>query len=200
MSPRACRGLIVDMDGLLRHYDIARLPTVAAAHGVTAQALLHAAFAPERLRRVVTGQLPHDDWVAEVGAATGSVQAAATWLNGEAYVGEDVAELVRAVRASGRPTAILTNGTTRTREHVAPMGLVDLVDHFVCTAELGVAKPDAAAYHHVCGLLGLAPAEVFFTDDTPANVDGAQVAGLDAVLFTDAPALAEQLTARGLLP
>lgn len=48
------------------------------------------------------------------------------------------------------------------------------------SSELGVRKPAPTAYLHVCELMGTAPEEVLFIDDTLINVEGALEAGLDA--------------------
>ena len=49
------------------------------------------------------------------------------------------------------------------------------------------------------GLVGLAPEEVFFTDDRLDNVEGARKVGFDAVQFVGVEALREELRARGRL-
>lgn len=46
--------------------------------------------------------------------------------------------------------------------------------------ELGVKKPDAATFLHVCGLHGLNPARTLFLDDSIQHVRGAEEAGLVA--------------------
>ena len=48
--------------------------------------------------------------------------------------------------------------------------------------ELGLRKPERAAFEKVCAEMGVQPQEVLFFDDTRENVEGARVAGLQAVL------------------
>jgi HAD superfamily hydrolase (TIGR01509 family) len=50
------------------------------------------------------------------------------------------------------------------------------------SSELGLRKPDRAAFTAVAGRTGFRPAEILFFDDTAENVTGAQAAGLQAVL------------------
>lgn len=64
--------------------------------------------------------------------------------------------------------------------------------------EVGAMKPDPLIYRVAIERAGVAAERVFFTDDKQENVDGAIACGLDAVLFTGAEALAEQLRSRGL--
>ncbi|HSN19422.1 MAG TPA: HAD family phosphatase [Usitatibacter sp.] len=47
--------------------------------------------------------------------------------------------------------------------------------------ELGVRKPDRAAFHRVAREIGVAPERILFFDDTEPNVEGARRAGLQAV-------------------
>jgi putative hydrolase of the HAD superfamily len=92
------------------------------------------------------------------------------------------------------PLAILSN---------APAALARAIDtgpwapafvHRVFSADIGVAKPEPAAYRILCQRLGTGPRGVVFVDDRPENVAGADAAGLRGVLFTDVPALAEALS------
>jgi len=60
-------------------------------------------------------------------------------------------------------------------------------------------KPDREIYQRAVERAGVPPQRIFFVDDRPENVAGAVAAGLDAVLFEGASALAESLRARGLV-
>jgi putative hydrolase of the HAD superfamily len=50
------------------------------------------------------------------------------------------------------------------------------------SSELGLRKPDPAAFHRVAGRMGFEPEEVLFFDDGPENVEGARTAGMQSVL------------------
>lgn len=64
--------------------------------------------------------------------------------------------------------------------------------------ELGALKPQPAIFERAAELAGVAPAEIFFTDDTPGHVAGAQAVGFDAVPYTTTAELARQLRQRGV--
>jgi putative hydrolase of the HAD superfamily len=51
------------------------------------------------------------------------------------------------------------------------------------SCDLGVAKPEPAAYEAVLDALGVTADGVLFVDDRPANIAGAQAVGIRAVLF-----------------
>ncbi|WAS89605.1 HAD family hydrolase [Nannocystis punicea] len=86
--------------------------------------------------------------------------------------------LVSRLRARGHRIALATNFARAwlavIRERLGGSGLVD---HWLCSAELGVAKPDPGFWAH---LRALAPA-VVVVDDQTANIAAARAAGLTAV-------------------
>lgn len=60
-------------------------------------------------------------------------------------------------------------------------------------------KPQPEIFELLCSRAGIAPADCLFIDDSPKNVAGAKVVGMDAVQFTSPDALEADLVARGLL-
>lgn len=61
--------------------------------------------------------------------------------------------------------------------------------------ELGMMKPDPAAFTEVVRRAGLDAATTVFIDDVAANVEGARIAGLIGVHFTGETALRRELAA-----
>ncbi len=49
------------------------------------------------------------------------------------------------------------------------------------SCEMGVRKPDREAFEAVARAISVPPGRILFFDDTPANVEGARAAGLQAV-------------------
>ena len=66
------------------------------------------------------------------------------------------------------------------------------------SGEIGLIKPDRAIYDRHAETFALEPAASLFIDDSQKNVDGAIAAGWQAVLFTDAARLAQDLRQRGV--
>jgi putative hydrolase of the HAD superfamily len=106
----------------------------------------------------------------------------------EEYVGTlntELAEYFAALRPGYR-TGILSNSFVGAREREQERyGFEDMADVVVYSHEIGVRKPDPAAYLLVCDRLGVAPAEAVFLDDKEVAVDGARAVGMAAVLFRD---------------
>lgn len=60
------------------------------------------------------------------------------------------------------------------------MGLASMLDHCYASFELGCYKPALRGFELIVEDLKVKPAEVFFVDDNPANVEAAKKAGLEA--------------------
>lgn len=90
-------------------------------------------------------------------------------------------EVVAQVRAAGTACYLATNQDAYRaacmREN-APYG--EVLDGAYYSCDIGAAKPSAAFFGHIVADLGIAPDQLLFLDDQPANVAGARSAGLDA--------------------
>jgi putative hydrolase of the HAD superfamily len=84
-----------------------------------------------------------------------------------------------------RRTGILSNSGPGARERERHHGFEDITHDIVYSHEVGVAKPDPAAYALTTERLGVHPHEVLFLDDVEANIEAARAAGWHAVLHVD---------------
>jgi putative hydrolase of the HAD superfamily len=94
----------------------------------------------------------------------------------------DAAPALAAASATHR-LGLLTNGAPcLQREKLAASGLEHYFDVVVVSGDLGVGKPDAAAFHHALDLLGARPEDATMVGDSlERDVEGALAAGLEAV-------------------
>jgi len=76
--------------------------------------------------------------------------------------------------------------------------LRDAFDVYALSFRIGVCKPEAEIFRTAAELAGVAPGEIFYTDDTAEHVAGARAVGFDAVQFTGAEELAAELRQRGV--
>lgn len=61
--------------------------------------------------------------------------------------------------------------------------LFSYFDHCFLSNEMGMVKADAGAFKYVVDHLDLHPAEILFIDDRQDNIDSAQDAGLNTILY-----------------
>jgi len=108
--------------------------------------------------------------------------------------------LVERLAAAGVPLFCLTNfGDELFRQFRRDHPIFDLFDDIIVSGVEKVAKPEPRIYQITEERSGRAGAQLFFTDDNPANIAAAKARGWDAHLFTDAVSLEAQLVAAGLL-
>jgi putative hydrolase of the HAD superfamily len=60
-----------------------------------------------------------------------------------------------------------------------------MTDDIIYSHEVGLGKPDPEVYELTAERLGVAPDEIVFLDDVPANVAAARAAGWHAVLHEE---------------
>ncbi len=109
--------------------------------------------------------------------------------------------ILQDLHARGVRLVALTNWSAETFRH-APETYPEvfaLFDDVIVSGVEGVAKPDPAIFEVLGRRLGHSIDGVLFVDDAEANVAAARAAGMDAVRFTDAASLSEDLVRRGLL-
>jgi epoxide hydrolase-like predicted phosphatase len=92
---------------------------------------------------------------------------------------------VRAARDAGVRTGLLSNswgsGVTYDRDMLA-----SLFDDVVISGEVGLHKPQREIFELACERLGVEPADCVFVDDLRENCEGAEAAGMTAVLHRGA--------------
>ncbi|MFJ3495431.1 HAD family hydrolase [Streptomyces sp. NPDC086091] len=83
----------------------------------------------------------------------------------------DVLPVLDALADSHRH-AVLSNSSLPVQDHkLRALGVHDRFESILCAVELGVSKPDAAAFLASCEALGLSPQEVAYVGDHP-EIDG----------------------------
>ncbi|OII62733.1 hydrolase [Streptomyces sp. CC53] len=75
---------------------------------------------------------------------------------------------------------VLSNSSLHNQDRkLRVLGVRDRFEAVVCAADIGISKPEAAAFHAACDALGLAPYEVAYVGDQPdIDARGATEAGL----------------------
>jgi epoxide hydrolase-like predicted phosphatase len=72
--------------------------------------------------------------------------------------------------------------------------IADLFDDMIISAEVGLLKPDRRIYELAVQRLSVQPDEAVFIDDMPVNVEGAQIAGLQAIQYLNNQQVIEALS------
>ena len=123
----------------------------------------------------------------------------ANWQDMVPHAYDNTVTLLRNLIAQGIDVTLLTNFAADTfREAGAMYPFLGESRGVTVSGEIGLVKPDRGIYEHHAARFGLKPERTLFIDDSLANVEGAKAAGWQAVHFTGAAKLAEDLLRYGL--
>jgi len=183
------RALLIDLDGVLRHWDPTVATTVEHSYGLEPGALLRTAMSWELLRPAVNGEITDAQWMALVASRLPLDQAEATaavtqWHQHRGSVDPAVLAFVRDVRAAGLPVGLATNATDLLHADLVQLGLEAEFDTVFNSSEMKIHKPAPEYFHRAHAALGLDPQWVLFVDDDDRAIRGARAAGLPAYRWT----------------
>jgi len=116
-------------------------------------------------------------------------------------VNEAVLNWTFVLQEAGVRTGILSNMPRDMLERIETLfRWFDRFDVKIFSCDVGVSKPDPSIYRTCLDALGLEAGKVLFFDDVPANVKGAEQAGIRTVLFRDYEDALRQVAEKGWLP
>lgn len=198
------KGLIFDFGGVLwdMRWDVSR--ELEREHGLRERTIAQTLFTGDTWQRIEVGDGDREAWLR--GAHTQLETIAGRelpplhqhWRERQHVITPNI-ELVRALRPAYR-TAVLSNADSSLPARLRDIGIHDLFDSIVCSAEVGLAKPEPRIYALAAERLGMPPSACVFVDDLESNVQAARDAGMHGVYFrVDAgDSLAEQLAVLGV--
>jgi glucose-1-phosphatase len=109
------------------------------------------------------------------------------------------AELVAQTRASVAIGCFSNTNALHWHDHIAAWPLTGLFEHRFLSFELGLLKPDVAAFAQVASLLTVPAGRVLFLDDNAVNVAGAAAAGFQAARATGVQEARQRLAEAAVL-
>ena len=199
-------ALIVDLDGVIRHWDMEHFAATAQSLGLTREEFAAVAFTAELLDAGMIGTITFEQWADEIGrraaerhgSDAASVSAGFSVLQWS--VDHEVVALLREVREKGAAkVALFSNASTKLESDLASVALDVEFDVVFNSARLGIAKPDPQAFVTVAQRLETPVDRCLFVDDTLPNVEGARQAGMQAAAFVGVAPLRTLLAEAGLV-
>jgi putative hydrolase of the HAD superfamily len=99
---------------------------------------------------------------------------------------EAVWEWIDQLRGAGKRVAILSNMPRELGEALkSRTDRLQIFDRVTLSYEVRSIKPEPAIYEHCLEGLGTEPKQTLFLDDRIANIQGAEMLGIDAIEFLD---------------
>jgi glucose-1-phosphatase len=196
--------LYFDLGKVLVNFSVEQmLQQVGAAAGIDAEAVRNAILDGRMLHDLEAGRLSSREFYEAFCAATDTstdfdrLIAAATEIF---ELNLPVVPIVAQLQQAGYRMGILSNTCDMHWEYCCRRYRIvsDCFSVYALSYKIGAVKPEAAIFHAAAELADCQPEEMFFVDDIPGHVAGARAAGVDAVQFTTAEGLAEELRQRGI--
>ena len=189
MSPRGLRGVAFDWGGVFTvgTFDGRAIARLARLFGVD-EAVLRPAYL-ELMELFEVGGFDLPGFTERLSRSLGRDVDAGAFR--EAFVDAPVERPEMYALVAGLPdelaVGMLSNNVPVLCDRVRDDPRCARIERFLFSNEIGVRKPDAAAFMALAEALQLAPHEIVFIDDHPGNVRAAQGLGFEAVLL-DTPA------------
>lgn len=181
-------GLIFDFGGVIWNMRWDACQELEQAYSLPRGAVFRTLYRTEAWREVERGRGDRQAWLDGAHRALEELAGRPLprlhelWRERQHLLSENVA-LIRALRPLYR-TAILSNADISLRARIErDLGLQDLFDAIICSAEAGMAKPDLAIYRLAADLLALPTDACLFVDDYEPNIKAAEEAGMRALLY-----------------
>jgi len=180
-------ALLFDLGGVIMGIDLDRcFASWGADAGVPLAILRERHRYDEMHERHERGEASDAEFFASRARMLGIELAEERWLAGwnEIFT-EEITAVVRLVdRVRHRVPVYAFSNTNAAHMRVWSQRFAPALEHFrevFVSHELGARKPERAAFEAVARRIGVEPGRILFFDDSQANVEGARIAGLQAV-------------------
>lgn len=188
MTSPGIEAVILDFGGVLwdMRWDVAS--ALDADHGLPRSSVFETLYRTDTWREIERGVGDPAAWresahrALEARASRPLPRLHDRWREAQHAI-EPTLALVRALRPPYK-VSILSNADATLRHRLErEIRIHDLFDDIVCSAEVGMAKPEPAIFRLAADRLGVPPARCVFVDDWDENIAAAERVGMRAILF-----------------
>ncbi len=183
--------ILIDFDGVIRHWNSANIEELSATLGVDKNTVFLCAFSERYLIPAITGRIYHREWsdlvedeLSESYDTEIATRLVKEWYESSFEIDCNFLEQIR-IASKNTQLILVTNATNRLDSDLERCGLVNAFDQIVNSSEIGVAKPDNSFFEITLNSLGVQTKECIFIDDTLANVEAAEALGILSLQHTN---------------
>lgn len=197
-------NVVFDLGGVLIDWNPRYLYRKLLSHDAEVERFLNEVCTDEWIMQMDAG-LPMSEGITEKVREFPEHEALirAWWKRWPEMLGKPLAETVEVLqelREAGTPLYVLSNWSAETYPLAEP--IFPFLGWFrgkVISGEVKMKKPDLEIYQHLLEHFRLEPSQTVFIDDKPINVEAANTAGVQGLVFTDAAKLRTDLGQMRLL-
>lgn len=179
--------ILIDFDGVIRHWSSDELELIETKLGLKAGALFSVAFKSEYLVPAITGQFSHEQWLANVEVALAMLysqeiaeQLITCWRSLKFKIDHDFLTEIRS-RAPSASLVLVTNATSRLPSDLVKAKLKSAFDNVINSSEIKTAKPNVEFFVKTLSIIDQPVENVIFIDDSLANIKAAKNLGITSV-------------------
>jgi putative hydrolase of the HAD superfamily len=197
--PDALEAVILDMDGVVRHWRPGPASAVEKAYGLPSGSIGSVALAVPEYQLGVLGVCTFADWLdaiareLSIGIGIRAREAVDRWATYRGEIDRDTMAIVKRLR-SRVPVHVLSDAHDCFIDDMRQLGVSGAFDGFHYSAEMRLAKPDPAAYLSALERIGIPADRCVFADDRTENVVAARSVGILAFAFTTPAAFADAMS------
>jgi putative hydrolase of the HAD superfamily len=190
-------ALVCDVGDVVILFDPAVSAGIEETYGLAQGSLLATLLKSPAGRLASVGAISSAQWL-RFARSELPPRAVDEWLRYHGELNAPVVKMLATVRAAGVRLVFLSNATGRLWDDLAFHGISDLAEKVFCSASIGVAKPDPAAYRYAIEAMSLPVARSLYVDDTPSWVEAGRAVGLRGHVYVSAERLREELVRAGV--
>ena len=198
MRDKSFRAVIFDYGGVLAR-TVDQEPRAAWERrlGMSAGALTKAVHDQDFWEAAQKGRIKSDAHWQAVGETLGLSEPLLKELRKAFYAGDVLNQRLLSViddlRQQGLKVGLLSNFSSDLRGMLEAQDMLRIFDHIAISAEIGVMKPEAAAYKAILEMLVEPASACIFIDDLSANVAAARELGMQGIVFEDTSSCLQSL-------
>lgn len=180
------RGIIFDCFGVLYRGSLTHLAELADLSDQ--QAVHDLAHASDH------GYIGYDEYFEQLGALVHKPAAEVQTIVRERHVrNTELVALVRQLRSNYKVGMLSNVGRGVITTLFSEAELQELFDAVVLSSDVGLIKPDPHVYEVAAAQLGCDPDVCVMIDDLPGNIDGAERAGMQGIVYSSVSQLKLEL-------
>ena len=182
------KNIVFDMGNVLIRWDPAGLIARLGVTGADAKALLREVFCDQEWTGLDRGRLSEEEAAAAFRERLPEhlhpyLPRLIYWWKEPLWPVEGMAELVGELKAAGYGIYLCSNATSALHSYFPRIPGSEHFDGLLVSADWKLLKPQHEIFELLYKTFALDPAECFFIDDYPPNIDGAIVTGMSGAVY-----------------